>query len=230
MKQKNNTESFIKGCCPECNSERATVIEFYSKILNDEYFHFSLKYFILECRGCGYYYFMHTKEDYEESYQVTNEHTGEIETYIPATTEYWPPPVKRKPPDWIYKIYEKNSSLHKLLYEIYTALNHGLNVLVAIGIRTAFEKTYEVLELDLQKQTFKAKLSELVTKQLITAKDEQLLSVITDGGSAAAHRAWSPNLEQLNGMLDIFESFLNRVFVLGDIGSELDKKIPKRNK
>jgi hypothetical protein len=47
-----------------------------------------------------------------------------------------------------------------------------------------------------------------------------------DAGSAAAHRGWRPNHEELNTMIDVVESFLHRSFIVGDGIKKLKAAVP----
>src|SRR5258707_10670762 len=101
-------------------------------------------------------------------------------------TTYWPAPVERKPPKWIESIEFADQTLGHLLTEMYTALNNDLRVLAAIGARTAFDRSSELLGVD-SNLTFDRKLNELVTIGKVGKDEREILNVLVDAGSAAAH-------------------------------------------
>lgn len=47
-------------------------------------------------------------------------------------------------------------------------------------------------------------------------------------GSAAAHRAWRPQPDELNTMVDVVESFLHRSFIAGDGIAKLRASVPEK--
>jgi hypothetical protein len=54
------------------------------------------------------------------------------------------------------------------------------------------------------------------------------ISVLTDAGSAAAHRGWSPTNTELDTMMEILEGFINRNLVLGNATLKLKGRLPAR--
>ena len=54
--------------------------------------------------------------------------------------------------------------------------------------------------------------------------------MLVDGGSAAAHRGWRPEPEELNTMIDMVESFLYRSFIVGDGIAKLKAAVPPKPK
>ena len=53
--------------------------------------------------------------------------------------------------------------------------------------------------------------------------------MLTDAGSAAAHRGWEPELEQLETLVSIIEHFVKH-FTLNDDAGKLKQSIPPRDK
>jgi hypothetical protein len=110
---------------------------------------------------------------------------------------------------------------------MYAALNNDLRVLAAIGARTTFDRSSEILGVD-AKQKFDLKLNALVTIGKIGKDERDILNVLVDAGSAAAHRAWRPTPKEVNMMMDVVESFLYRAFVLGDGIHKLKAAVPPK--
>lgn len=117
--------------------------------------------------------------------------------------------------------------LRELFADIYVALNNDLRILAAIGLRTAFDRASEILNVD-PKISFSQKLKGLMEAGKIGRDEVEILGVLTDAGSAAAHRGWKPSESDLNTMMNIFESFIHRSFILQSEARKLIKSVPKR--
>jgi hypothetical protein len=108
---------------------------------------------------------------------------------------------------------------------MYTALNNDLRVLAAIGARTVFDHSSELLGVA-PGLTFARKLDELLNQGKVSTDERDTLDVLVDAGSAAAHRGWRPKPKELNTMMDVVETFLHRSFILGDGIKKLKAAIP----
>jgi hypothetical protein len=182
---------------------------------------------ILECCGCERIFF---RRDYwfsEWEMIVDNPYTGKPQMEGGVETTYWPAPVKRKKPEWIDDIAKADKTLGKLLFEMYAALNNDLRVLAAIGARTAFDRSSELLKIDAA-LTFKGKLDELVAIGKVSKDERAILEVLVDAGNAAAHRGWTPKSTELSTMMTIVEAFLHRAFILGDGIQKLKAAVPPK--
>ena len=194
-------------------------------------------YRILKCSGCDTVFFQH------ESLHVQSEDWGssndpfvcdfdylkdcldylrehDLITY--ENESYWPLP-KRERPDWQRL---PDVALIKLLESVYTALEQDLRVLAAIGMRTVFDQASEYLGVE-PYMSFDKKLDQLVHEGHIGASEKVFLDVLTDAGSAAAHRAWEPDLQQLNTLARIMEHFLQSILLKAEAGT-LKLAIPRR--
>ena len=109
-----------------------------------------------------------------------------------------------------------------------TALEQDLRVLAAIGMRTVFDQASEYLGVEPHK-SFDKKLDQLLDEGHIGASEKERLGVFTDAGSAAAHRAWEPDLQQLNTRAKIMEHFLQSILLKAEAGT-LKLAIPPRQK
>jgi hypothetical protein len=54
--------------------------------------------------------------------------------------------------------------------------------------------------------------------------------IMTDAGSAASHRGWKPEPEQLDTILAATEGLLQRVALLGAAAKKIKKRVPPRRK
>jgi len=145
--------------------------------------------------------------------------------------EHWPytPPNKRRPPDWFDKLLKKDEDIHSLLGSVYSALESDLSVLAAIGIRTTFDRASELLGVDPRK-SFAEKLQALFELGKIGQDQRQTLEILTDAGSAAAHRGWRPSSDELETMMNVIETFLHNAFILGESVKKLKAVVPKKKK
>jgi hypothetical protein len=161
--------------------------------------------------------------DTEDEHPVT----GELRPVRGVETTYYPVQTTRKPLKWVGNIEEADRSLGELLSEMYTALNNDLRVLAAIGARTVFDRSSELLGVDPGLQ-FGQKLKELLNQRKVSKDEYDTLGVLVDAGSAAAHRGWRPKLEELSTMMDVVETFLHRSFIVRDGIKKLRAAIPPR--
>ena len=220
-------DKYDEGHCPECDSQRADVKAQHLVEYHDPHFDAVAHYSVLECRGCGEVYFKSSSSNSECIDYHLDPVTGEYEGYYRATVNYWPRAAKRRPPVWIDQLSHEDRVLASLFRDVYTALNNDLGVLSAIGMRTVFDRASELFRIDTNKP-FKDKLDALVAGNRITEADREVLAVLIDAGSAAAHRGWGPKPNDLSNMASILEAFLHRAFILEDLGVELGKHVPKR--
>ena len=75
---------------------------------------------------------------------------------------------------------------------------------------------------------FGEKLGELKAAGVISQHEEDLLTTLTDAGSAAAHRGWRPEPDMLNTIMDGTEAFLHRALILGDAIDAIKNDVPPK--
>ncbi|MGH7089208.1 MAG: DUF4145 domain-containing protein, partial [Stellaceae bacterium] len=85
--------------------------------------------------------------------------------------------------------------------------------LATIGIRTVFDWASTLLGAG-SEQTFSEKLKELSAANKIGGEEKEILSTLTDAGSASAHRGWTPTLCEIDVLIRGLENFLERAFAL----------------
>lgn len=219
----------IKAHCPNCGPERNAYLRGKHVVHSSETnspISSSDTGMILECCGCGKVFFRRDFWFSEWEDIVDNPYTG-LEMQGGVETTYWPAAVQRKPPEWIDKIARSDKTLRRLLLEMYTALNSDLRVLAAIGARTAFDRSSELLQVE-PTLPFGKKLDELVAIGKIGKDERATLEVLVDAGSAAAHRGWAPKAKELKTMMVIVEAFLYRTFILDDRLQKLKAAVPSK--
>jgi hypothetical protein len=223
--------NILRGHCPECGPNRlADVVKSHQERRDhdEQGVVWTIDtYNILKCRGCETVYVPHENlfsEDEEHGY---NPITGEEESTIEPTVKYWPAPARRKRPDWLDEV--KDEGLRNLLEEVYAALDADQRVLAAIGTRTVLDRAMVLRGAD-EAPSFAEKLKELKEAGVIGQHEKDILEVLTDAGSAAAHRGWRPTPHQLTTIMDGTETFLYRALILGDAVTAMKGKVPERAK
>lgn len=139
------------------------------------------------------------------------------------TTILYPPPISRRAPLWRWHLPDP---MKELLAEIYIALHNNSPRLALMGARTLVDMLMlkEVGDVG----TFDAKLTKLLERGVISARNRAVLSTALDAGSAAAHRGYKPGREELEAVMDIVENLLQSIYHLSKIAEELKAKIPRR--
>ncbi|OAN78206.1 hypothetical protein A8B82_10710 [Sulfitobacter sp. EhC04] len=96
-------------------------------------------------------------------------------------------------------------------------------------MRTTFDRAAELLGIN-PGLSFEQKLAELKSVGFIVETERNVLAVLIDAGSAAAHRGWEPTAKQLEAMVTLLESFLHRSFLMEEISEDLRAKVPQKQK
>lgn len=226
------SEEFVRGHCPNCGPNRVSNVvgHHIHDVEDDESEIWITTHFrILQCRGCEAGYFQRETIFSEDIDHKLNRATGEYEAYIPSRITYFPSPSKREIPDWSFQIDVSDDVLGGLFTDLYTALDADLRVLAAISARTIFDRASELLGVNVA-LTFEDKIKKLHEIGKISTDELEVLKVLTDAGSAAAHRAWKPSPPQIDTMMQIVENFLHRTFIIGKAAKELQAKIPPKQR
>jgi hypothetical protein len=238
------SQAILCGHCPGCDADRN------AEVLAEDTVEEELDprggvwvkstFSILRCLGCDTRYIRRAELcSLDEDYDV-DPHTGETFITLNERVTYWPsvptPPTTRPRPDWLLfdflrdpgpQFASKYPELATLLGEVYAALDNNLQILSAIGIRTVFDRPSQLLGCH-PSQNFPEKLKELTAGNKISGEEKEILSILTDAGSAAAHRGWKPTQDDINSLMNALEHFLHRTFVLKHELRRVKKNIPPR--
>jgi hypothetical protein len=95
-----------------------------------------------------------------------------------------------------------------------------------MGIRTLIDMVLQEAVGD--KGNFQATLIAAVDGGYMTSHEKKALEAAIDAGSAAAHRGFRPNEQQLNDALGITEHLLEGRYIWGPRSSKLHSQIPPR--
>lgn len=221
----------VKAHCPECDGER--VCEVHGTTATDWYWETpdrqnsvngGADHSLLQCRGCETVFYLKSSWNSEE-YDQWYEPDGSVGGEPSRTVTSYPKPNSKTKPHWLSKI--QDHQLAAILNETYSAYDGGLFILATVGIRTAIDRTTELLHIDPAK-SFKEKLDELGTGGWIGDTEKQILEVVIDAGSAAAHRGWSPDAKEAAELISVLELFLQKVIVVEKKALGLKKSIPAK--
>ena len=222
-----------EGHCPQCGPTRRAQVVAAKEVNVTRYEPSGYDtttvdvYRILQCQGCAKVYFQQESmfsEDWDVEFNPT---TGKTEGGLKRYIAHWPPPQKMPIPQWVERLTDLD--LVAVLHEIYGAHDAEYPTLVAIGVRTALDRTYVLKGAD-ENVPFEKKLTSLLNKGVITKDELESLKELTDVGSAAAHRAWKPDADDLKKMIQNMEAFLYRVLVQRAEVRAIHASAPKRTK
>jgi hypothetical protein len=137
--------------------------------------------------------------------------------------QYFPPPVSRHPPTWLWKC---PGDLKAVMTEVYRSLDANNLRLPMMGARTLID----LLMLDKvgDAGTFGEKLKKLENLGVISSQNRIVLEAALHVGSAAAHRGHSPSSDEVNDVMDIVENVLHAVYILPEMAAKLRKTTPPR--
>ncbi|MBV9554775.1 MAG: DUF4145 domain-containing protein [Alphaproteobacteria bacterium] len=110
--------------------------------------------------------------------------------------------------------------------EIYTAVENGLSTLAAMGIRTVLEMT--MIDKVGDQGNFKKNLDAFHKAGYLSVRQYQIVDNILEAGHAAAHRGWTPSVEDIQTLLGITESTIESSHLHEDLARKLAAKTPVR--
>jgi hypothetical protein len=176
---------------------------------------------ILQCRGCEYVTYR-TISWFAEA-QHDDYHTVYEENRYPL-------PVSHQKPVWFNQL---SGVLQSILDEMYTAIQHDLRYLAAVGARTALDIVIVDKIGDIG--TFAEKIKNLEKSEFISNEEAELITAVVEAGNASAHRGYFPDKKHLISMIEILESLLHKFYVqdsdkkkLLSVARNIKKVVPPR--
>lgn len=163
---------------------------------------------IVECRGCHTVTFLH-------SHWLSEDIDFDGASIIHK--DLYPPAHQRKMPEWFLDFeflhcFNLNDLwVPYLLKDIYEAIGMKSYALAAMGLRALLD--FIVTSKAEDGNDFRAKLKKMHGGGLIGETQIETIYAAFDAGSAAAHRGYSPTLEDVSTLLDITESLLRQLYV-----------------
>ena len=192
----------------------------------DDFAWIETTYRILVCGGCQTPYFQTEGYFHEDGHRINK--SGEIDQKCAPEINFYPSPIKRKKPEWSTDLLFVGGSIgdfESLFSDIYGCLNANLAIPAAVSIRTVIDRTIEILGID-PNLSFQKKLNALLENGNIDKIEREILDVLIDAGSAAAHRGWKPKPAELDTLITLVETFLQRTFLLGESARRLKAAVP----
>ncbi len=113
-----------------------------------------------------------------------------------------------------------------MMEEVYKALQANSNRLAIMGTRTLIDMVIRHKVGD--RGPFTEGLKELYKQGFVSSQNVQFLTAAFDAGSAAAHRGYVGQAEEVNAVMDIVENLLQSVYVLEDLAEQLKRSTPPR--
>ncbi|MDE1910738.1 MAG: DUF4145 domain-containing protein [Pseudomonas sp.] len=223
----------FRAHCPRCDGERKCIIhgqfdQPWSVEDGRNYMDGQIDRKLLQCAGCETVFYHQSSWNSEEWDNDYHPVTGETIISHPRTIETYPAPEKKsQKPDWIWDIAKADPPLHAILYEVYQAYEAGSFILASVGLRTAFDRTTEILKIN-SHLSFEDKVVELTKEGYIGETEANTLSVVTNAGNAAAHRGWAPDRKTFEILIATLEQYIYRVVVTGKAALDLSGNIPAR--
>lgn len=219
-----------RGNCPECGPNRWAFVRTcftHDREDGNVGIWVSTDHRILQCAGCETVYHS-TSSLYSEDIEATYDPITGQQTEAPIRhVSFWPSALHRRRPAWLKQIAASDGDFYSLLKSIYDALDGGLSVLSAIGIRTVLDAETARLDID-PSAPFAKKLNALYAQGFVGETERDILATLIDAGSAAAHRGWRPSEAELDTMMTILEGFLQRTRVLRAKAQELKDAVPAK--
>ena len=221
--------------CPNCNGLRSCDVhgeikEEWRHDLDDEFGNMSygdVIHRLLKCQGCSTAFYHSQSKNSEVGEYNDSRVTGHLDFIPEVINTTYPAPESKTIPHWVSELYEKDNQLWIILNEMYRAYDYHLHILSAIGLRTAFDRATEVLGID-PSLNFKDKLDELQKGGWIGETERDMLDVVTDAGSAAAHRAWAPKADEVRKLITVLEGFLQRALITSSEALKIKPNIPPK--
>lgn len=225
--------SVFRANCPRCDGERVCIIhgEFDQPWSFDDGRHYmegQIDHKLVQCAGCETVFYHSSSWDSERCDYDYHHITGETVVSYPRKIVTFPlPEEKSQKPDWVWEIGKLDPQLYTILDETYKAREVNSFILASVGLRTAFDRVTEYLKIDAA-LSLEDKVKKLQLNGFIGETEAQTLRVLTDAGSAAAHRGWAPDQKTFKILIETLEQFIYRVVVTGKAALELTKEIPAR--
>jgi hypothetical protein len=150
--------------------------------------------------------------------------------YDGLEARYYPSPISRKPPDWVWKLRflfgNDERPLGELLHEIYEAVQGKQHRLALMGIRAFFEQLMIAKVGD--QGTFGANLNKFLEEGFIAKIQLTAIKHILESGHAAIHRGYKPVEHDLNTALDILEAITETIFFHEREAKQVAARVPPR--
>jgi hypothetical protein len=171
-------------------------------------------YYFIACAGCG-------AVSMADLWESSGGH---------EEARYYPSPISRKPPEWLFKLRflfgNSERPLGELLHEIYEAVQGKQNRLALMGVRAFFEQLMIAKVGD--QRSFGANLNKFLEEGFIAKIQLTAIKHTLDSGHAAIHRGYKPVEHDLNTALNIVEAITETIYFHEHEAKEVAARVPPR--
>lgn len=173
---------------------------------------------VLSCRGC--------RDISVRKINFSERNANIVQEYMDES-QYIPPRLWRRPPNWLVELEQYDPDLKDLLEEVYSATHSKQMRLLSMGVRSALDY---VMRLILKKDdgSFQQKLSDMVREGHLTSNQAGNIEIVIDAGSAATHRGFKPPRELLEEMVTVMENLVREYYITGPMLQTAKVNIPAR--
>lgn len=205
MKDAETKKYSSKVMCKKCQQETWHEIlydEEYRESDDENEIWVSTTYTLLKCRGCENICLLTQgvcSEDFDPQ-------TGELD----VDRNVYPSPFKSDR-ELIDKIYHVPKDISLVYGETIKAMNFGMSILTAIGIRSTIEAI--AIDQHIEIWGIEAKIKEMVKLKIITPGGSKSLLLVKDVGNMATHTIKKHHHDELSLCIDIVEGVLNTLYV-----------------
>jgi hypothetical protein len=177
---------------------------------------------IVDCSGCNTPSFRLRSWSEFDDYRDFD--TGEFPLHKENVTRF-PVTETYMPHQWMPRLpYEER----RLMQWVYDAVNSRSLTLAAIGLRMVIERVIVTRVGERENEGLKGKLGRFVVEGFAGTRETEVLYAVIDAGSAAAHRGYAPSGVDMDTMIRVVESLLQRLYVFEYEASQLKSRTPQR--
>lgn len=214
---------FTQGDCMSCGPNiRASIKAMVPWLASKDDISVWETHYLLECGGCGQVYYQRISQNSEDG------ESGSDGWEPNEVIVNWPGVPLRKRPEWFGDLLAADYDLYTFMGEVYDALEARLRIVAAIGMRTAIDRATEVLGIPAS-DTFKDKLKKLEDGGYVGKGEREHIETMVDAGSAAAHRGWRPDEDDLAVLMSELETFVHRNFLADAQLKKVKSKVPQKS-
>ncbi|AOU99207.1 hypothetical protein BI364_15830 [Acidihalobacter yilgarnensis] len=128
-------------------------------------------------------------------------------------------------PEWYDDL---DPTMKSVIDEVDRALRQGLLSLPTMGLRTLIDMT--MADKGRATGSFAQRIQQFVDDGWVTRQHKELLEIVLDAGNASAHRAYFPDMEDLQTCVDVVKHLLQGIYVLRPKAERLKAHTPERKK
>ena len=230
MSEQQTTET-INAECPHCGKlTLCDILSRHDERWDDGDVWGGVDHTLLRCCGCRAVYYRSATWNSENTDQYEDPRTGETETHTNYKIAVFPAPeVPDARPDWVWELPQIDTTLAKIVDELYTAADAKMFILASVGLRTALDRVTQLLGID-ENAAFAVKLQGLQDGGWIGANERAALNAVAQAGHAATHRGWLPTEAMFLPLLRTLEQFMHRTLKQDKQALAVGAKIPPRPK